>query len=242
MREIRIYQPGLYQQDKIMELSPEASHHVAVVLRKQPGAELTLFNGENWECGALITVVKKKQVLVSLTHPQEINKESPLAIHLGQAISKGDRMELVMQKAVELGVASITPLWTQRSVVKLEQERLVKKIQQWQAIAISACEQSGRNTVPKINQPLTLEQYLLQQQASLKLILHTEGNKTWRHYAINQASIALIIGPEGGLTDEEVTLACQMGYFPLSLGPRILRTETAAISALSILQAVGGDL
>jgi 16S rRNA (uracil1498-N3)-methyltransferase len=242
MRVVRIYQPGDYTSGQVITLAPEAGQHVAVVLRMQVGELLTLFNGANSESIATITMVKKKQVEVSLAAPETISRESPLAIHLGQAISKGDRMEWVMQKSVELGVSSITPLITERSVVKLDQERMLKKVQQWQAIAIAACEQSGRNIVPVVHLPMPLERYMQTIQAPLKLVLHTQGNKNWRDYAIEQAEIALLIGPEGGFSDAEVSLALSHHFVPLSLGPRILRTETAAISALSVLQAVGGDL
>lgn len=242
MKEVRIYQVGEYTSGQSVELSPEAGQHVAVVLRMQVGESITLFNGMNCEFQATITMVKKKQVIVSVNSAQEINRESPLVINLGQAISKGERMEWAMQKSVELGVASITPLITERCVVKLDKERMAKKVQQWQAIAIAACEQCGRNQVPLIHNPMPLEQFMQQAQGELKLVLHTQGNKNWRDYLTTQREMALIIGPEGGLTDAEVSLALQYHFQPLSLGPRILRTETAAISALSVLQAVSGDL
>ena len=242
MREIRIYQSGAYQSGQLLELSPEAGQHVAVVLRMQPGDPLTLFNGENSEFEAIIDKVKKKQVLVSLGAEKKISRESPLSIHLAQAISKGERMEWVMQKATELGVTSITPLITDRSVVKLDKERMAKKVHQWQSIVIAACEQSGRNRVPTVHYPIDLERFVQSVQADLKLIVHPAGNKTWRDYPLVQSEMAMLIGPEGGFSEEEVHFACEQGFLPLSLGPRILRTETAAISALTVLQAVCGDL
>lgn len=147
-----------------------------------------------------------------------------------------------MQKAVELGVASITPIITERCVVKLDKERMTKKLLQWQAIVIAACEQSGRNTIPIVHPTITLDHYVVEAQAQLKLILHPGEDKNWKDYPIGPSAIALLIGPEGGLSDNEVQLARKHGFQPLSLGPRILRTETAAITALSMLQAVGGDL
>lgn len=242
MREIRIYQAGDYTSGQVLELSSEAGQHIAVVLRMQVGEPLTVFNGRNDEFQSTITMIKKKQVFVSLNSMEEVNRESPLMIHLGQAISKGDRMEWVMQKSVELGVASITPLITERCVVKLDKERMLKKVLQWQAIVVAACEQCGRNKIPQVHSPVYLEQFLQTVQLPLKFILHTQAAKTWRDYQFNSAELALIIGPEGGLTDTEVSLAFSHQFSPLSLGPRILRTETAAISALSLLQAVGGDL
>lgn len=241
MREIRIYQPGDYQSGQQMELSPEASKHVGTVLRMQPGDSFTLFCGDDREFHAIIDTIKKKHVMVSIGEARTVSRESPLKIHLAQAISKGDRMELVMQKAVELGVAGITPIISERCVVKLDKERLEKKLHQWQSIVISACEQSGRNQVPVVHSPKTFESYIREEQIALKLILHPDGAKTWRDYTL-QGSASLLIGPEGGFSDEEVALASASGFQPIGLGPRILRTETAAITALSVLQAVGGDL
>lgn len=242
MRAVRIYQPGNYGTGQLLELSPEASQHVGVVLRMQVGEHLTLFCGDNREFDAIIETVKKKQVIVVVGSIKDVSRESPLAIHLAQAISKGERMEWVMQKAVELGVASITPIITERCVVKLDQERMAKKLHQWQAIVIAACEQSGRNSVPTVHLPITLNRYVEEVQAELKFILHPGKNKTWRDYTFKAADVVLLIGPEGGLSEQEVQYTCKYGFQPLSLGPRILRTETAAITALSVLQAVGGDL
>lgn len=243
VREIRIYQPGDYQVGQLLELSPQASQHVGVVLRMQECESLTLFCGDNREFDAVIDIVKKKQVFVTIKRVKNVSCESPIHIHLAQGISKGDRMEMVMQKAVELGVNSITPIITQRCAVKLDNERSLKKIQQWQAIAVSACEQSGRNMVPVINPPLALDDFLAHSYGDLKLILDPLGAKNWRDYRLElKKDIALLIGPEGGFTNEEVLRACAKGFESLSLGPRILRTETAAITAISLVQAVAGDL
>ncbi len=242
MREVRIYQAGNYTVGQELELTEEAGQHVAVVLRMKVGDKLTLFNGQNYEFESFITMIKKKQVFVSLNSMRPINRESPVLIHLGQAISKGERMEWVIQKATELGVASISPLITERCVVKLDKDRMQKKIQQWQAIAIAACEQCGRNTIPQVHNPIHFEQFLQTIKVDFKLILHTQNAKNWREYAFNTRDMALIIGPEGGFSEIELSLAASNHCLPLSLGPRILRTETAALSALSLLQAIGGDL
>lgn len=242
MRTIRIYQPSTYQSGQSMTLSEQAGQHVGTVLRMKPGDPLTLFSGDNQECEAIVESVKKREVIVSLGTVCDVSRESPLAIHLAQGLSKGDRMDLVMQKAVELGVASITPLITERCAVKLDKERMAKKREQWQAIAIAACEQSGRNQIPLVHLPIALSTYIQTIDAGLKLILHPVGSKTWRDYDLQQSNIALLIGPEGGLSDTEIAMACDQGFHALSLGPRILRTETAAITALSLLQAVAGDL
>jgi len=151
-------------------------------------------------------------------------------------------MEFVMQKAVELGVASICPIMTERSVVKLDQSRLEKKQAQWQAIAVAACEQSGRNQIPQVKKMLSLNEYLQQNNDHLKLVLDPTGAKTWRDYRFTEAEFSLLIGPEGGFSQKELQQIISVGFNPLCLGPRVLRTETAAIVALTVLQAVCGDL
>ncbi len=241
MNRVRIHQAGNHQCGQELRLSPEATQHVAVVLRMQVGESLTLFDGNNREYTACIREVKKKEVIVRIDSICEVNRESPLSIHLAQAISKGDRMDLVMQKAVELGVSSIAPIVSQRCVVRLDKERMEKKTHLWQSIAISACEQSGRNTVPVVHSPISFEHYVQHSTAPLKWILDPKATKSWRDFHIGQ-SIQVLIGPEGGFSPEEIAFALSHGFQSLSLGPRILRTETAAISILSLLQAVGGDL
>lgn len=242
MRNIRIYQRGDYQVGETLELGSDAGQHVGVVLRMREGDTLTLFSGDNREFEAVITSVRKNRVSVSLLASHDVNRESPRAIHLVQAISKGDRMETVVQKAVELGVASITPIITARCAVKLDAERMQKKCAQWQAIAIAACEQSGRNTVPIVQPIFSLADYLKTQQPALKFILYPDAGKHWRDYEFTSTDMSLLIGPEGGLSPEEINLLVSHDFRPLSLGPRILRTETAAIVALGVLQAVCGDL
>lgn len=242
MREIRIYQPGEYGLNDTVELSPEAGQHVGVVLRMQPGARLTLFCGNNREFEAAISSVHKKKVSVKISGVKEISRESPRKIHLAQAISKGDRMEMVVQKAVELGVASITPLITARCVIKMDADRLEKKRAQWEAIAISACEQSGRNIIPAIHTGISMQEYLKKERPSLNFVLSPQATKNWREVEFGKAEIGLLIGPEGGLTHDEIELLAQYQFLPLQLGPRILRTETAALAGLTVLQAICGDL
>ena len=242
MKTIRIYQAGSYEAHDTIELSPEAGLHVGVVLRMQPKEALILFCGDNREFLATITAVTKKKVTVHIDSVINVNRESLRKIHLAQAISKGERMEMVVQKAVELGVASITPLLTTHCVVRLNAERLAKKEAQWQAIAIAACEQSGRNTIPIIHQTCSLEDYSTSCPASIKLILDPNSKSSWRDIKFIEEDISLLIGPEGGLSDDEVLLLSKLGFQPMSLGPRILRTETAALAAISVIQAICGDL
>lgn len=241
MRIVRIYQPGTYETGQTIELSATAGQHVGVVLRMQAGESITLFCGDNREFPATIVSVHKKKVMVTINAEHQLSRESPRAIHLAQAISKGERMEFVIQKAVELGVASITPLFTAHCVVRLDAERLIKKHAQWQSIAVAACEQSGRNQLPLIHQPCSFDAFLKQCHAQIKLMLHPSAPKAWRDYSFSQGEVALLIGPEGGLSDDEVKQANASQFQPLCLGPRILRTETAAIAAMSVLQATIGD-
>lgn len=243
MKTIRIYQTGHYKPRELIELDAAASQHVGKVLRMKEGEKLTLFRGDNREFSATIQSIGKKTVAVLIDEESVVNRESHQVLHLAQGVSKGYRMELVVQKAVELGVTSIIPLLTERSVVKLDKDRWDKKRAQWQAIAISACEQSGRNQVPTILDVMTLSAFLTQCQSRLNFILDPNSPRCWRDYSFAQhPEISLLIGPEGGLSDNEMTLAQQHHFNPLRLGPRILRTETAAITAISILQAVSGDL
>lgn len=240
---VRIYQAGVYSLGDTIELSAEASHHLGGVLRKQIGDCCILFCGDNREFSAIISSMHKRKIFVTIQSVQAHNIESPCQIHLAQAISKGERMEWVVQKAVELGVASISPLITKRCVVRASMERFEKKQKQWEAIAIAACEQSGRNVVPTIHPISPLDFYLQQSHARLKLVLYPGAAKSWRDYSLNLSKdIALLIGPEGGLSDEEIATAQKAQFQALSLGPRILRTETATITALSVLQATAGDV
>lgn len=242
MRCIRIFQESPFELGQITELSPEAGQHVGVVLRMQPDDTLTLFCGDNREYQARITDVRKKKVSVLITAIDIVNRESPQQIHLGQAISKGDRMDWVIQKAVELGVTSITPLITAHCAVRLDESRLTKKQQQWQAIAVSACEQSGRNIVPVVHPILPFDALIQRCMSPLKLILHPAATMSWDNISSSGKEVTLLIGPEGGFSEDEINRAQSQQFNVIALGPRILRTETAAIAAISILQAKLGDL
>lgn len=247
MRTIRIYQGGDFQVGDQVTLLPAAAHHVSLVLRMREGESLRLFSGDNQEFEAKLLSVKKKEVIVELLDVFAINRESSKATHLAQAISKGDKMEWVVQKAVELGVTSISPLITKRCVVKLDEDRMHKKREQWQALAIAACEQSGRNVVPLIHQILPLSRYLEKKGAFTHFVLYPEGKKNWQDYKSilldPHTDLGLLIGSEGGLDPEEIQLLLnEYDFHPLSLGSRILRTETAAIAALAVLQALSGNL
>jgi 16S rRNA (uracil1498-N3)-methyltransferase len=222
-------------------LDDDAANHVGRVLRMTTGEALCLFNGDGSLYPATITSVGKKSVEVCINDQQDNPVESPLRIHLGQGISRGDRMDFVIQKAVELGVSAITPLFTERCGVKLDADRLQKRTEQWQKIAISACEQSGRSVVPVIHTALPLEKWLAQVDNCLKLTLDPWTDATIKSQD-PKGAVRLVIGPEGGFSDAEVTLTQQAGFLPVRLGPRVLRTETAALTAISALQLQWGDL
>ncbi|RXE46611.1 16S rRNA (uracil(1498)-N(3))-methyltransferase [Chromohalobacter israelensis] len=224
-----------------LTLPEGASRHVAGALRLREGAALRLFDGEGHEADAEIVAVGRREVRVRITAVTEGGAESPLAVHLGQAISKGDRMDYAIQKATELGVAAITPLYTEHGDVRLKGEREAKKLAHWQAVAVSACEQCGRSRVPTVHPPQTLDAWLARRDETLRLVLHPSTDTTWRH-ASDVARVALLVGPEGGLSPNEIGTARAADFAALTLGPRILRTETAPVVALTLLQYHFGDL
>ena len=243
MRIQRIYHPTPLTQQKTCQLSEDASNHVGRVLRMQTGEHLELFDGSNHIYPAVITQAGKKAVEVEILGSEYRSCESPLFIHLGQVISRGDRMEFTIQKSVELGVNLITPLWSERCGVKLDAERMEKKIQHWQKIAISACEQCGRNVIPEIRPMMKLSDWCAEQDGSLKLNLHPRAAHSIRTLPhIPAAGVRLLIGSEGGLSPQEIQQTEQQGFTDVLLGQRILRTETAALVAISALQVCFGDL
>ncbi len=241
MRHIRIFQAGSYQPGHVITLSDSAAQHVGPVLRLALGDRITLFCGDNREYQATLCDIQKKSIRVRIESMTVVNRESPRPIHLAQAIAKGDKMEWIIQKAVELGVTSITPLLTERCVVRLDASRLEKKQQQWHAIAIAACEQSGRNRIPTIYPSCTLDYYLSHCDVPIKLILSPHTADTWPLIQEPSTAIALIVGPEGGLSAAEVEETSHYQACAVRLGPRILRSETAAITALGIIQTRYGD-
>jgi len=242
MRIPRIYHPHALDVGVNIELDSDAANHVGRVLRLSVDAKIILFNGLGGEYCATLIESGKKKVIASVDIFDDKCIESPLKIHLGQGISRGDKMELTIQKAVELGVTEITPLFTERCGVKLSGERLEKKLNQWQKIVISACEQCARNTLPVIHQPKSLEQWASEQTQELKLNLHPRASYSINSLPEPQHGIRLVIGPEGGLSDTEIDYASQHGFDEVLIGPRVLRTETAGLTVISALQTRFGDL
>ncbi len=243
MRNPRIYQQSQLMLNDTITLSEDAFGHVVRVLRLKEGDDITLFNGtESFQYSATLTNVSKKSAQAKVTAKEEVASESPLNIHLGQGISRGDRMDFTLQKSVELGVNTITPLFTERCGVKLNAERLEKKRQQWQKIVISACEQSGRVYVPIVTEPMMLADWLKQETSALKINLHPKAQHSIMTLPIENTRVRLLVGPEGGLNDDEITQARQFDFHDVLLGPRVLRTETAALTAITALQCRFGDL
>lgn len=225
-----------------LELPDSAAHHAQRVLRLKAGDKVTLFNGDGHDYACELLRVSKEGVSAKISGQTLIERESPLNVTLAQCISSGDRMDLTLQKSVELGIARIQPLAAERSVVKLSGERAEKRLQHWQNVVISACEQSGRAFVPTVLPPMPLLHWLAQQDDyALKLILNPFTERRLHDLAQPQGPICLLIGCEGGFAPGEVTAALQAGFTDVKLGPRILRTETAGLAALTALQTLWGD-
>ena len=240
MRIPRIFTPQTLTSGQTLELEAQASHHLSKVLRSKEGAALIIFNNQGGEFSATISTITKKSVTLSIEEFNPEDRQSPLAVHLGIALSKGDRMDWVMQKATELGAHTITPLYTERTELKLKGDRESKKMNHWNNIIIGACEQSKRNLLPILQMPETAAQWLATIEAEKKYVLHHRTDQQLNPQE-KITSVALIIGPEGGLSPAEITLAEYNNFNALSLGPRVLRTETAPLAALSLLQFIWGD-
>jgi 16S rRNA (uracil1498-N3)-methyltransferase len=224
-----------------IELPPVPAHHATRVLRLVRGSEVVLFNGRGGEYPAVLEWVDKDMVTARCREWRDIERESPLDIRLAQGISSGERMDYTLQKAVELGVTAIQPLAMRRSVVKLSTERAEKRVSHWQGIVMAACEQSGRNHLPRVVPPLDVPQWLATRPDGLKLFLSPEADVSLRQLAPPSGPVWLVAGPEGGFEPEESDLIRDFGFQPVRLGPRILRTETAALAAVAAMQVLWGD-
>ncbi|HEV2333024.1 MAG TPA: 16S rRNA (uracil(1498)-N(3))-methyltransferase [Gammaproteobacteria bacterium] len=244
MRRPRVFHSTPLKGKDRVALDPGAAKHLSTVLRLKPGAALLLFDGSGFEFEAKLDQADKKQVWVTLSTMHGPAVESPLQVTLAQGVSRGERMDYTVQKAVELGVSTIVPVLTERSVVKLDKDGGAKKREHWHGVVVGACEQSGRVRVPEVQPPLPLASLLADlPQAGLKLLLDPLGGSTANDLPRPaDGRVLLLIGPEGGLSENERNLAARVGFTGLKLGPRILRTETAALVALSLLQSQWGDL
>ena len=238
----RIYTPQALSAEATLVLEEDASHHLAVVLRMKTGDSLLLFDGRGGEYEARIERVEKKRVHVQIAQHYPVARESHLRITLAQCVSKGERMDYTLQKAVELGVSCIVPIISERSVVKLDAERWDKKHEHWQQVARAASEQSGRTVVPLVEPVARLADWLAHPRLDkLRLTLDPQGGTVLRQIEMPQGGVTLLVGPEGGLSEIELRLAGQHGFAGLRMGPRVLRTETAGVAALAAMQALWGD-
>ena len=240
MRAPRLFVEAALATGAAIELKDEALHYARNVLRLEAGAPLLLFNGEGSEFEAAVTVAGKRSLTLGVGADTGAARDSALPVHLGIGLARGERMDWVVQKCTELGVATITPLLLARCNAKFDQGRGDNRLRHWRQVAISACEQCGRNRLPLIEDPLPLERWLATRTEAPGFVLHTADSKPLAR-ADSPAQVRLLVGPEGGLDNNEFAQALAAGFTPWSLGPRVLRTETAPVAALAILQYVWGD-
>jgi 16S rRNA (uracil1498-N3)-methyltransferase len=241
MRNVRVFVPGPLSAGARIALPAEAAHHIVTVLRLGAGAALELFDGTGGSHRGRLVEAGRRTAAVELESFDPGERESPLAVTLAQGVSRGQHMDYTLQKAVELGVARIVPVLTARSNVRLDEGRSGRRLEHWRRIVIGACEQCGRNRVPDITAPLPLPDWLGMNVAGTRLVLDPEADARLDDLP-PQHALTLLSGPEGGLAPEEVHAAAALGWQRLRLGPRILRTETAAVAALAACQARWGDL
>ena len=238
----RFYHSGDLGVDRQIALSEQAAHHATRVLRLKTDDQVTLFNGEGGEYDATINQSGKSGVVLHTGAWRDRESESPLHVMLVQAISSGEKMDFTLQKAVELGVTSIQPVISSRSVVRLEGERAQKRVQHWQSVVISACEQSGRNRVPLVAPIMSLNNWFGESiPSALKLTLSPRAAVGLKEIAAPQGPVIFLVGPEGGFSEAEEASATVSGFTSVKLGQRVLRTETAALAAISAMQILWGD-
>ena len=242
MRLTRVYVDAPLASGMRVTLQGSAAGHLTRVLRLRVGEALTVFNGAGGEYAASIEHAHAGRVAVAIGELRAIERESPLTLTLAQGVSRGERMDLVVQKATELGASGVAPVLAERSVVRLTAQQAERRLNHWRAIAIAACEQSGRNRLPAIASPVPLKDFLRTSDGSMRLLLSPAATATLADLPRLVSAITVLIGPEGGLAETEQEAAVAAGFKPVRLGPRVLRTETAAIAALTLLQREFGDL
>ncbi len=243
MRLIRVYVDQPLATDSDLLLPEAAAYHVSRVLRLRAGAPIVAFDGSGGDYRCEILAIEGDRVQVRVGSRTPGLPESPLGITLVQAVSRGERMDWTLQKATELGVRAIVPVLSARSVVRLDEKQAAKKLRHWQAIVAGACEQCGRSVPPDVRAPQELAAYLASApREGQRFVLSPSGPASLAGLASVTPRVKLLIGPEGGLDDAELERAAQAGFAPVRLGPRVLRTETAGIVALTVLQALWGDL
>lgn len=244
MRSIRLHVTVPLQPGEQVSLPTGAAEHAIRVLRLRTGDPVVLFNGDGRDYAGMIEVTGRREARVLVTGTLSAAAESPLQLTLAQALARGEKMDWIVQKATELGVSRIVPLHTERSEVRLDERRAEKRLAHWQAVAIAACEQSGRAVVPDIDPPRPLAQWLdsLDVSESPRLALLPESGQRARELDLSDGRAYLAVGPEGGWGERDLGALRAAQFRSLQLGPRVLRTETAGLAALSVLQALHGDL
>lgn len=225
-----------------VKLPESAAIHATRALRLGVGDKAILFNGDGQDYISELTHITKNEVIAKILKAKAVENESPIKILLAQAISSGDRMDFTLQKAVEMGVTEIQPIASQRSVVKLSGERAEKRREHWQNVVNSACEQSGRAFVPQVANPMSLSDWLgTNPNAETKITLSPTADISLKDLTAPSGTICLLVGAEGGLTEDEINLAATQGFNPIKLGKRVLRTETAPLAAIATMQTLWGD-
>lgn len=243
MRLTRVHVSAPLTSGRRHTIEGDAAIHIARVLRLEPGDALTMFDGRGGEYAARIEAIRKGAVMVAVEARSAATRESPLALTLVQGVSRGERMDWVVQKSTELGVTRIVPVLTQRSVVKLDAQQAERKRLHWQGIAIAACEQSGRDRIPGVDEPLTLAEFLGKAAGqATRVLLSPAGGLRIADLPPPEEGVVVLIGPEGGLAETEQRAALAAGFVAVRLGPRVLRTETAAVAALTLVQHHFGDV
>ena len=244
MRIPRIFIDEPLRAGIVVLLPEQGGEHVARVLRLERGHPLILFIGDGHEYDATLASLAKRAVTAEVERVREVDRESKLHITLAQGVARGEKMDWILQKVTELGVARVVPLVTERTEVKLDEERAERRVAHWRSVVAGACEQSGRTRVPEIEMPVRLDRWLgdLGDDAALRLALLPEGDAGLREFAQMDDGVVLCVGPEGGFSENDVGLLKHARFHGLRLGPRILRTETAGIAAMAALQALAGDL
>ena len=244
MRLTRVYVDTPVAAGKRLVVEGSAANHITRVLRLRNGDALTVFDGSGGEFGARIEEFRKDTVVVSVEDHRALDRESPLPLTLAQGISRGERMDWIIQKATELGATRIVPVFTKRSVVRLDDKQAERKLQHWRAITVAACEQCGRNRLPDLITPIDFFDVLPESftPGATRLLLSPSGDLRIDDLRDIHTGVTVLIGPEGGLDEVEQEAAIAAGFKAVRMGPRVLRTETAAIAALTILQRDFGDL
>ncbi len=235
----RLHVDALLAPGAIIELPPHVVRHVSA-LRLAPGADITLFNGQGGEYGARLERVGRGGTFAKIAAYRESERESPLSVTLALGVSAGDRMDVAIQKSTELGVTAIQPIEMERSIVRLSAERAERRMLHWQAVAVSACEQCGRNRVPEVRPLISLDEFLDAPMEGARLLLSPQGERGLRDLE-RANTVTLLIGPEGGLAPYERERATSLGFEAVRFGPRVLRTETAPLAVIAALQALWGD-